>query len=129
MATARPLQQARFLRNPNIQTRIMELHKENLTKVGVTVESVFANIQHDRSKAREAGLWSVACQLDKLEGQYLSMFGIDNNAINQPDKQDLSDTPELREIARRYADEYARAMIRGESIKPVKDGQGAAEGG
>jgi len=63
-----------LLRNPKIQDRINELHKENMTKNGVTIESVIADIRHDQTKAREAGLWSVACQLDKLLGQYLAMF-------------------------------------------------------
>lgn len=76
---------ARLLRNVKIQARINELHKENLTRSGVTVESVLANIQHDRMKAREAGLWSVACQLDKLEGQYLAMFT--DNINTQPENK------------------------------------------
>ena len=85
-----------LLRNPKIQARINEIHKENLTRNGVTIESVLANIQHDRMNARQAGLWSVAAQLDKLEGQYLAMF-TDN--INQPDQyRPVELSPELIEL-------------------------------
>jgi len=76
-----------LLRIPKIQARINELHKENLTKNGVSIESVLANISHDRSNAREAGQWSVACQLDKLEGQYLAMF------TDKLQTEDVSDGP------------------------------------
>ncbi len=63
-----------LLRIPKIQSRINQLHQENLTKNGVTIESVLANIQHDRLKAREAGQWAVAKGLDELEGRHLTMF-------------------------------------------------------
>jgi len=76
-----------LLRNPKIQDRINELHKKNLTKNGVSVESVLANISHDRSNARDAGQWSVAAQLDKLEGQYLAMF------TDKLQTEDVSESP------------------------------------
>ena len=98
-----------LLRNPKIQARILELHEENLTKNGVTVESVIANIQHDRTKAREAGLWSVACQLDKLEGQYLAMFSerlaLDRGAEDQkPEPLTPGETALLQKQAEAFMD-------------------------
>ena len=94
---------SRLLRNVKIQDRINELHKENMTKNGVTIESVIADIRHDQMKAREAGLWSVACQLDKLLGQTLAMF-TEKYTDATGDKPELPDfTPEELEIVKAEA--------------------------
>ncbi len=65
-----------LMRNPNVQTRIRQLHRENLDSIPITEESVINNIRYDRNKARQAGLWAVAGQLDKLEASTLTMFNL-----------------------------------------------------
>ncbi len=63
-----------LLAKDKIRQRISELYQENLKRNNVTVDSVLANIQHDRLMARNRNQLAVAIRADELEGKYLEMF-------------------------------------------------------
>jgi phage terminase small subunit len=104
-------QACNLLKNPKIQQRIRELHKENMRRNNVTTDSVLANIEHDRMLARQKGDISSAIRADELQGKYLAMFTDNINRTeegltmifsvekpmdnsNEPDKR-LEETPKL----------------------------------
>lgn len=88
------------MRNPEVLERIQELHAENLSRNGVTVDSVLQNLSHDRQLARERGDISSAVRCDELFGKYMSMwserFVLDSE---QPLELDQARLVQCRQIA------------------------------
>ena len=64
----------RMLRKEHIKKRIRELYDKNMEENMVTVNSVLANLDHDRQMARKNQQYSVATRCTELRGKYLAMF-------------------------------------------------------
>ena len=103
---------SKLLRSHHIKERIAVLHAEYLQDTGISPESVIANIRYDRSKAREAGQYSVAAQLDRLEGQILSLFG-DKITMSGDKAPELTpkESQEVEEIADIVKRRWARNLL------------------
>ena len=64
----------RMLRKEHIKKRVRELYDKNMEENMVTVNSVLANLAHDRLMARKHNQYSVAKSCTELEGKHLAMF-------------------------------------------------------
>ena len=64
----------RLLRKEHIKKRIRELYDKNMEENIVTINSVLANLDHDRQMARKNHQYSVATRCTELRGKYLAMF-------------------------------------------------------
>jgi|WetSurMetagenome_2_1015567.scaffolds.fasta_scaffold217518_2 hypothetical protein len=74
----------KLLKRPDIVERIQELHSQNMSRNNINVDSVLANISHDRELARAKGDFSSALRADELLGKYLSLFHADKMSITLP---------------------------------------------
>ncbi len=64
----------RMLRKEHIKRRNRELYDKNMEENMVTINSVLANLDHDRQMARKNHQYSVATRCTELRGKYLAMF-------------------------------------------------------
>ena len=85
-----------LLRNSKVRERISELHAENMSRNNITTDSVLANIEHDRTLAREKGDISSAIRADELQGKYLAMF-TDRTYVEDTKQKEIDDA--IREQA------------------------------
>lgn len=104
----------RLLQNVAVNDRILELYDKTLRHNKVTVESVLANLQHDRKMARKMGQYNVARACTELEGRYLAMF-TDRLATVSP-----GDAKALTEVQREELEAFARWRT-AQLSKPKKD--------
>jgi len=96
-----------LLKRPEIQERISELNKENLSRNNVTVDKVLTDLEHTRLLAIEKGELSTATRCSELQGKYLVMFS-DKHVFSPSEQQQL--TAEQREKALELKDDF-EAMI------------------
>ena len=97
-----------LLRKPEVQQRIAELNAENLSRNGITVDSVLANLEHDRVLAREKGDVASAIRATELTGKFLAMF-VDRQQVDEQ-------TPERAKLT----EEEAAALRRAANIRVME---------
>lgn len=100
----------------HIRSRIDEILKALLDKLGLSPEKVLLGIISDQVSAREAGQWAVSNQCSRLLGETYAMFSekmiIAAHVIHQPklDYADMTDTEKLKYNSEQKAiDEACRA--------------------
>ncbi len=103
----------RMLKKEHIKKRISELIEKNMQENMVTVNSVLANLAHDRQMARKHHQYSVAKSCTELEGKYLAMF-YERSVLQETTEQQV-----LTEVQLADVDEFMkwkRQQILGQNI-------------
>ncbi len=93
----------RMLRKEHIKKRIRELYDKNMEENGVTVNSVLANLDHDRQMARKYNQYGAAIRCTELEGKYLAMFTDNISNTTEPVLKPVTDEEQAiyREAAKK----------------------------
>ncbi len=108
----------RMLRKEHIKKRIRELYDKNMEENIVTINSVLANLDHDRQMARKNHQYSVATRCTELRGKYLAMF-TDNIA----DKTEPTPKPMTKEEEAIYREAAKKLTMLGISRHKPEHGE------
>ena len=126
-------QASALLKKPEIRERIKDLHAENMSRNGITVEKVLADLEHDKLLAREAGQFAVAKECSIAQGKYLAMFA-DRHLIENPARMVEMSEREIAEglriaeyLLRHPATEHVPALPDDGPVRAIEAGKADPE--